>query len=332
MKIAFFEIKEWEIEHLKEAFKNDELHFFENPINDENCENYKDFDVIAVFIYSRVTKNVIEKMPNLKMVATMSTGYDHVDLNEAKNRNIIVSNVPTYGENTVAEHTFALILNLARNVHKSYLRTTRDDFSIEGLEGFDLKGKTIGVIGTGNIGLHVIKMAKGFGMKVIAFDPLHKNFLSEVLDYKYVDFDTLLQESDIISIHAPLNDKTYHMINQSNIHKIKKGAILINTSRGPLVQNDALVEALDNGIISGAGLDVIEGEELIKEEKQLLHTNLDRQKMKTILTDHLIFKRDNVVYTPHNAFNSREANKRILTTTIENIKGFEKNNPMNQVR
>jgi D-lactate dehydrogenase len=168
-------------------------------------------------------------------------------------------------------------------------------------------------------------------MKVIAFDPMHKNFLAEVLDFKYVDFDTLLSNSDIISVHAPLNDKTFHMINKNNIHKIKKGAVLINTSRGALVENDALVEALDSNIISGAGLDVIEGEELIKEEKQLLHNNLDCQKMKTILTDHLIFKRDNVVYTPHNAFNSREANKRILTTTIENIRSYESNNPKNMV-
>jgi D-lactate dehydrogenase len=331
MKIGFFEIKEWEKEYLNEAFKEDELQFFENPINEENCHEYKDFDIIAIFIYSKITKNVFDNLHNLKMIATMSTGFDHIDINEAKNKNIIVSNVPNYGENTVAEHTFALILNLARNVHKSYLRTTRDDFSIEGLEGFDLKNKTIGIIGTGNIGLHVIKMAKGFGMKVIAFDPMHKTFLAEVLDFKYVDFDDLLSNSDIISIHAPLNDKTFHMINKNNIHKIKKGAILINTSRGPLVENDALVEALDNNIISGAGLDVIEGEELIKEEKQLLHNNLDCQKMKTILTDHLIFKRDNVVFTPHNAFNSREANKRILTTSIDNINYFKKNNPKNMV-
>lgn len=331
MKIGFFEIKEWEKEILNESFKDDELHYFEHAINDENCHEYKDFDIISIFIYSRVTKNVIENLQNLKMVATRSTGFDHVDLNEAKNRNIIVSNVPTYGENTVAEHTFALILNLARNVHKSYLRTQRDDYSIEGLEGFDLKNKTIGIIGTGNIGLHVVKIAKGFGMKVIAFDPIKKDFVSEVLGYEYVDFDTLLSQSDIISIHAPLNEHTLHLINKDNVHKIKKGAILINTSRGGLVENNALVEGLEKGIISGAGLDVIEGEELIKEEKELLHKDIDFEKLKTILTDHLIFKRENVVYTPHNAFNSREANKRILTTTINNIKKFEENNPINLV-
>ncbi|MFT4305237.1 MAG: NAD(P)-dependent oxidoreductase [Candidatus Woesearchaeota archaeon] len=332
MKIAFFEIKEWEKEFLNEEFKDDELHYFENSINEENCHEYKDFDVISVFIYSKVTKNVLDNLHNLKMVAARSTGFDHIDLNETKNRNIIVSNVPTYGENTVAEHTFALILNLARNVHKSYLRTTRDDFSIDGLEGFDLKDKTIGIIGTGNIGLHVIKIAKGFGMKVIAFDPMQKDFISEVLDFKYVDFDTLLNQSDIISIHAPLNDKTRHMINKDNIHKIKKGAILINTSRGGLVDTYALMDALDQKIISGAGLDVIEGEELIKEEKQLLYNNLDCEKMKTILTDHLIFKRENVVFTPHNAFNSREANKRILNTSIKNIKQFQVNEPVNVVQ
>ena len=332
MKIAFFEIKEWEKEFLEETFKDDELHYFENPINEENCQEYKDFDIISIFIYSKVSKNVLDNLHNLKMIAARSTGFDHIDLNETKNRNIIVSNVPTYGENTVAEHTFALILNLARNVHKSYLRTTRDDFSIDGLEGFDLKDKTIGIIGTGNIGLHVIKIAKGFGMRVIAFDPMQKDFISEVLDFKYVDFETLLNQSDIISIHAPLNDKTRHMINKDNINQIKKGAILINTSRGGLVDTYALIDALDQKIISGAGLDVIEGEELIKEEKQLLHKNLDCEKMKNILTDHLIFKRENVVFTPHNAFNSREANKRILNTSIENIKKFESNEPINVVQ
>lgn len=332
MKIAFFEIKEWEKEFLNEEFKDDELHYFENPINEENCHEYKDFDIISVFIYSKVTKNVLDNLHNLKMIAARSTGFDHIDLNETKNRNIIVSNVPTYGENTVAEHTFALILNLARNVHKSYLRTTRDDFSIDGLEGFDLKDKTIGIIGTGNIGLHVIKIAKGFGMKVIAFDPMQKDFISEVLDFKYVDFETLLNQSDIISIHAPLNDKTKHMINKNNINQIKKGAILINTSRGGLIDTYALMDALDQKIISGAGLDVIEGEELIKEEKQLLYNQLDCEKMKNILTDHLIFKRENVVFTPHNAFNSREANKRILNTSIKNIKQFQVNEPVNVVQ
>ncbi|MCK5476479.1 MAG: hydroxyacid dehydrogenase [Candidatus Aenigmarchaeota archaeon] len=320
-KIAFFDIKPWEIKYLKKELKEHDLLFFEEKINNVNLSKAKNADIISIFIYSKVNADILKKLTNLKMITTRSTGFDHIDIKETKEKKIPVCNVPYYGENTVAEHTFALIMSLSRNVHKSYVRTLKNDFSIEGLTGFDLKGKTIGIIGGGHIGLNVAKIAKGFGMNVLVYDLYKQVFLSEVMCFEYTSFEDLLKKSDIISLHVPYNKNTHHMINKETIHQIKKGAILINTARGQIVDTDALLYALENKILSGAGIDVIEGEDLITEEKQLLHEdNVD--KWKTILRDHRIFKMDNVVFTLHNAFNSKEALIRILDTTIENIEFY----------
>lgn len=322
MRIAFFEIQGWERPLLEEAFKDHELFFSEKPLQTSDLATVKDFEALSVFIYSRVSREIIEAMPNLRLVATRSTGYDHIDLATTKARGVIVSNVPTYGEHTVAEHTFALILALSRNVHKSHVRRLKNDFSIEGLKGFDLKDKTIGVVGAGKIGLHVIRIARGFGMHVLAYDAFQNNFLSDVLDFDYVPLDRLFAESDIITLHTPYNEKTHHLINEHSIAKIKRGSLLVNTARGELVDNDALIQALDQGILAGAGLDVIEGEHLIKEEKELLSGTKISGDLSELVNDHNLLRRDNVVYTPHIAFYSEEALQRILRTTIENITCF----------
>ncbi|MCK5039996.1 MAG: hydroxyacid dehydrogenase [Candidatus Aenigmarchaeota archaeon] len=329
-KIAFFEVKPWEKAYLKKKLKEHDLLFFEEKLNENNILKAKNADIISVFIYSKVDVEVLEKLTSLKLIATRSTGFDHIDVKEAKKKKIPVCNVPYYGENTVAEHTFALIMSLSRNVHKSYVRTLKNNFSIEGLTGFDLKGKTIGIVGGGHIGLNVAKIAKGFGMNVLVYDLHRQTFLSEVLCFEYSSFEDLLKKSDIISLHVPYNKYTHHMINKETIHLIKKGAILINTARGQIVDTDALLYALENKILSGAGIDVIEGEELITEEKQLLYEdNVD--KWKTILRDHRIFKMDNVVFTLHNAFNSKEALIRILDTTAQNIESYCDKNYTNVV-
>lgn len=321
-KVAFFEIKEWEKEYLKKQLKNFSLLFYDEPLTVKNTAKAKDCDAISVFIYSVINEEILKKLPKLKFVATRSTGFDHIDLVSCEKRNITVCNVPTYGDNTVAEHTFGLILSLSRNIHKSYVRTLQDDFSIEGLTGFDLKGKTIGIIGGGNIGLHVAKMAKGFGMNVLVFDPVQQKFVSELIDFKYRPLNDLLKESDIISLHVPLNEKTFHLINKKNIRLVKKGAYIINTSRGRIIDTDALFESLSSGHLGGAGLDVIEGVKLMKDEQRLLHSPDDSEHWRQIIRDHKIFKMDNVVFTMHNAFNSREALKRILDTTISNLQGY----------
>lgn len=331
MKIAFFEIQDWEKAYLKKRLKNHSLEFYSQPLTEENIKNLADFNILSVFIYSKIDKKIIEKSPNLKLITTRSTGFDHIDIKECKARGINVSSVPFYGENTVAEHTFALILSLSRNVHKAYVKTLRQDYSIDGLKGFDLKGKTIGVIGAGHIGLHVIRVAKSFGMNVLAYDVNQDNFLTEVLGFNYVPLEEILAKSDIITLHTPYNKHTHHLINKETIKQIKKGAILINTSRGGVVDTEALIEALDKKILAGAGLDVLEGENLIKEEKQLLSESKKAETFGQIVRDHILLNKENVVFTPHIAFYSQEALERILDATVENINSFIAGNPQNVV-
>jgi len=331
-KIAFFELEKWEEEHIKANLKDVKLKFFKSNLNERNAKKIKDFDAIGIFIYSQINKKILDKLPKLKLIATMSTGYDHIDLDECRKREISVCNVPSYGENTVAEHTFALILALSRRIIDSVNRTRRGNFDLEGLRGFDLKGKTIGIIGCGNIGKHVARIAKGFEMKILVYD-IHKNMkLAKKIGFKYAGFENLLKNSDIISLHAPLLQSTKHMINLNNIKLIKKGAILVNTSRGGLVDGAAIIKALNKNILAGAALDVLEEEELIKEEKQLLSKQFPMERQRNVLEEHILIAKDNVIITPHNAFNSNEALIRILDTTIANVKGFLKNWKINVIK
>lgn len=321
--ICFFEVAPGERAFLKNFRpKGYSVRLFPEPLEKVSDPAIKSADIISVFIYSHLTADLIRKAPHLKLVATRSTGFDHIDVGACKKKKVAVANVPFYGENTVAEHTFALILALSRKVHQAYVRTIRGDFSFDGLQGFDLQGKTLGVVGTGHIGIHAIRIAKGFGMNVLAYDVVRNNFLAETLGFRYVDFDHLLGHADILSLHAPYRKETHHLINKGNINRIKKGALLINTARGGLVETEALAVALDKGILAGAGLDVLEGEELIKEERQILSTEYSRDRLKTLLQNHILLNRENVVITPHIAFNSREAFMRILETTLGNINAF----------
>ncbi|MFH1649840.1 MAG: NAD(P)-dependent oxidoreductase [Candidatus Woesearchaeota archaeon] len=333
MRVVIFDARPYDQGYLKKALKKHSVTFVSEPLSLANASKYSSAEVISCFITSTLSADILGRLPNLKFIATRSTGYDHIDMATCKARNIIVSNVPSYGENTVAEHTFALILSLARKVHKSYVRTLHDDFSIEGLRGFDLKEKTLGVIGTGKIGSHVIKIAKGFGMHVLAFDPYPNNFVAELLHFKYVaNINEIYQNSDIITLHVPLTNDNKHMVGKKQLAMMKPSALLINTSRGDLIDTDALYESLRKEKLGGAGLDVIEGEELIKEEKELLFTKGNEEKLRRVYEDKAIFRLENVVFTPHNAFNSEEAIHRILETTAENINGFVMGNQINTLR
>jgi D-lactate dehydrogenase len=291
----------------------------------------EDVEVLMPFIHSTVDREQMEMMPNLRFIATRSTGYDHVDLEAAAGKDIPVTNVPAYGENTVAEHTFALILALSRKVHHAWIRTQRGEYSMEGLRGFDLYGKTLGVVGAGAIGLHVIRIAKGFGMKVLAFDVNRNQLLADVLDFTYADLDDLLENSDIVTLHAPAIPATHHLINKDTLSQMKRTALLINTARGSLVDTTALAEALDAGRIAGAGLDVFEGEELMQHEDELLYEPDAEGKLKLIVRAHRLQRRPDVVITPHIGFNSEEALRRILDTTAENIRAFLDGEPTNLV-
>ncbi len=323
ISIVFFEVTGKEKSYLKKKFaKNFSLEFFQDPLTEINSDTVKNVDVISPFIYSQINEKVINKAKRLKLIATRSTGFNHIDIQTAAKKKIAVCNVPYYGENTVAEHTFALILALSRNLHKAYVRTIRNDFSLEGLRGFDLRDKALGVIGAGSIGAHVIKMAKGFGMKVIAYDARPNHVLAAMMDFKYVSLEELLNSSRIITLHCPYNKHTHHLINMNNIHLVKKGTLFINTARSGIIDPEALYYAIENGIFGGAGLDVFEGEELLKEENQMLTKNVSVEHLEAILKRNILLRRENVIITPHMAFDSVEAVERIMDTTADNIKSF----------
>ncbi len=331
MKIAFFEAENWEKDYLSKELKGFEFSFFTEHFEKENIHLAKGFEIISVFTNSQIGRDVISQLPGLKMIATRATGFDNIDLDEAQKSGVVVCNVPTYGENTVAEHTFALILDLSRNIYKSVQAVKEKGFSALALTGFDLKGKTLGILGMGHIGAHVARIAKGFEMDVLAFDINQDKKLAKKLGFKYVSLEDLLKNSDIISLHLPYNKNTHHLINSGNINLIKKRGYLVNTARGGVIETDALVRALDEKILAGAGLDVLEEEHDVKEEREVLSKNSGADNFKTLLENHILMERDNVIITPHNAFNSKEALERILKTTIENIKAFTKGKPINVV-
>jgi len=328
-KIVFCELEKWEEDSLRNAFPGQDVVLTEEKIEDSTLAKYQDAQIISTFIYTQFNKELLEKLPNLKFIATRSMGFDHIDIDTCRQKGIKVANVPTYGAHTVAEHTFALILAISRKLIPSVEQARKGNFSSEGLEGFDLNGKTLGVVGTGNIGKNVCELGLSFGMRVLAFSRSENPELT-AKGVKYVSLDELLQESDIVSLHLPHDSQTEHIINMGNINKFKKGAVLINTARGALVETQAIAEGLQKGILSAAGLDVLEEEAHLREEAELLSEDyLKSVDIKTELINHVLLTKDNVVITPHNAFNSKEAVKEILDTTIANIKNFINNTPIN---
>lgn len=337
MKIGFFGIKDWEKEYIearKDKMPEVDFWFSSEIISEEHLPAQTDFDAISVFVDSSVKAKVLEKLPNLKFIATRSTGFDHIDLNECKRKDIAVSFVPSYGENTVAEFAFGLLLTLSRKIYESYDRIRETgNWSFEGLQGFDLKGKTIGVVGTGRIGRHSIRIAQGFGMNVIGYD-LHPDAkLAEEFGFEYKSLDNLLSAADVVTLHVPYLPETHHLINEKRLGQMKKGAILINTSRGAVVETEALVKALKSGHLGGAGIDVFEEEGVVKDEMDFLVSGkAEGHNLKTIIANHVLVDMPNVVLTPHNAFNTKEALERILDTTIENVTGYLSGKIINEVK
>ncbi len=334
MKVAFYEIEGWEKEIIKEKLKEHEVFFYEEKIDEINLPPKNDFEIISIFVDSRITEKVLNQLPSLKLVTTRSTGYDHLDLKILKQRNIKAAYVPGYGDNTVAEFTFGLILNLTRKIYQAIdLIKETGVFSTKEFRGIDLKNKTLGIIGTGRIGKEMIKIAKGFEMKVLAYDPYPDFKYAKKMDYLYTDLNELLEKSDIISLHCPYNKNTHHLINKNNINLIKKGAYLVNTARGGIVETEALVIALEKGILKGVALDVLEEEGEIKDELKFLsqNENIQNNILKTLIQNHILIKNPKVLITPHNAFNTQEALERILNTTLENIIGFINNQPQNLI-
>ncbi len=334
--VLFTEADEKELGRLRDALvatgSDLDVQGVEHPVRDGKDKGLgAGVRVLSVFVGSRVGADVIEACPDLELIATRSTGFDHIDLATCAKRGIKVATVPNYGENTVAEHTFALILALSRNVHKAWVRTQRHDFSLGGLQGFDLRGKTLGVIGTGNIGLHVAKIGRGFGMRVLAFDPKPNTVMADVVGFEYAELDDVVGQADIVSLHAPYSPRTHHLVDRELLEKFRRGALLINTARGGLVSTEALLWALDTGILRGAGLDVLEGEEVLTEDRRMLALERDSERLRTLIENQLLVGRENVVVTPHIAFDSVEAVQRIREVTAGNIAGFLRGTPQHLV-
>ncbi|MFH1201254.1 MAG: NAD(P)-dependent oxidoreductase [bacterium] len=316
MKIVFFEVPQKEQLIFSQSFNGSEIIFHEEKLSLDYKGLTQEVDIICNFTSSLINEDIINLFPNLKLIATRSTGFDHIDVTYAHAKGIKVCNVPAYGSETVAEFTFALLLTLSRKVREAVrLLKENGDYSIvPGVQGFDLDKKTLGVIGTGKIGKNVIHIAHGFNMNVLAYD-LHPDLeFAKENNFNYKTFEEVLSQSDIITLHAPYTKENHYLINKENISKIKKGAYLINTARGELVENEALVSALQSGIIAGAGLDVLEGERGFKKGDIIP-----------------MLEMPNVVMTPHIAFDTREAEMRILQTTIDNIKSFIAGTPINLV-
>lgn len=330
MKILYFCKEAWEEAYVREKLTGFDIVFKPRGMADVGPED-ADAEIICVFVNHPVTAPDMEKLPNLKLIATRSTGFDHIDLAAAKQKGIVVSSVPSYGVNTVAEFAFALILTLSRKVFDAHRRVVeQNSYSQEGLEGFDLSGKTIGVVGTGRIGAHVVKMAQGFDMKVIAFDERQNPDLV-AQGIPYLSLQDLLAQSDIVTLHVPYLPSTHHLISRDTLKFFKKSAYLINTARGAVVDTVALVEALEQGMLAGAGLDVLEEEGLTFDAAKAAAADPNSDAMKVVAANKKLAQDPRVIITPHVAFDTREAVIRIIDTTVDNILKWQAGAPQNAV-
>ena len=326
----FFEVSEWERPQLKKLFPHALL--VNEQLTPDTAGEYPHATHISTFIYSSLNEEVLKKMPHLRIVTTRSTGYDHIDLQACRARNVVVCNVPEYGTHTVAEHTFALILTLSRRMHTAVEQARKFDFNHDDIRGFDLFGKTIAVIGLGKIGTEVARIAHGFGMKIVTSSSCRDEAFSASLNIKHTDFDAALAAADILTLHVPYSAKTHHLINEQACRTMKKGSYLINTARGGIVDTQALFNAIESKHLGGAGLDVFEQEEQLMEELSVLSgLRPPGYDYKTLLLDHLLVRHPNVIVTPHNAFNSDEALSNILEVTCENLQAFDRGEAQNSL-
>ncbi len=309
MKIAFYDAKNYDIESFKGVGSDIEFKFFETKLNIDTVSLANGCDGVCVFVNDTLNAEVIEELckMDIKVIALRCAGYNNVDFKALAGR-IPVVHVPAYSPYAVAEHAMAMLLTSIRRVHKAYIRTKDFNFSLSGLTGFDLHGKTVGIIGTGKIGSVFIDICRGFGMKIIAYD----KYPNSQINVDYVDLQTIFKESDIISLHCPLTPETHHIIDGDSIAKMKKGVMLINTSRGALIDAEALVEGIKSRKVGGACLDVYE------EESDLFFEDFSGHIVDDDTLARLI-SMPNVIVTSHQAFLTAEALKNIAETTTENI-------------
>ncbi len=329
MKVAVFSSKPYDREYL-EKFNTEAKHkltFFDAPLNSETTNLAAGFNAVCVFVSDRIDRNTIEKLAlsGIKLIDLRSAGFNHVDIAAASENNIKVLRVPAYSPQAVAEHAVALILTLNRKTHKAYNRVKEGNFAIEKLLGFNLYGKTVGVIGTGKIGRAFAQIMLGFGCKVIAYDIKESEDMKRKgVEYKH--FEEVLRNSDIISLHCPLTPDTHHLFDTVAFSKIKTGAMLINTSRGGLIKTTDVIMALKNKKLGYLGIDVYEQEENIF-FKDLSESMIGDDLIERLMSFH------NVLITPHQGFFTKEALDQIAITTIKNFTDFEQGLPLvNEVK
>jgi len=303
-----------------------ELHFQQAQLREDTVALAMGFEVVCPFVNDDLSRPVLEHLAagGTRLIALRSAGYNHVDLAAAHALGLAVVRVPAYSPHAVAEHGVGLVLALCRHLHRAYNRTREGDFSLHGLTGFDLHGRTVGIIGSGQIGEVFARIMSGFGCHILAYDPF-PNRAIETLGGRFVELDELLAQSDIISLHCPLNEATRHLINTDSLERMKRGAMLINTGRGALVDTPALIEALKSGQLGYLGLDVYE------EEADIFFADRSDQPLQDdVLARLLTFP--NVIITAHQAFLTREALAGIAQTTLANIAAWQAGNPVNLVK
>jgi D-lactate dehydrogenase len=336
MKIAIYEAGVEDKDFLQAGLAGFEVVFIDKVLNEDPSTGSGqggDAEIVSVFVGSTVNKSVLDKLPNVKCIVTRSTGYDHIDLSACLERGIKVLNVPSYGARAVAEHTFAILLTISRRTFEAYKQVREEgDFRVEKLEGFDLFGKVLGIVGTGKIGKNVARIAQGFGMNILLSDKFPDDkFASEVGGF-YVPMDELLAKSDIITLHCPYTKENHHIIGEKEFHNMKKGVVLVNTARGELIDTQALLVALENKTVAHVGLDVLESERDLKDEANLVRGGKEINNLRNLLLDHELVDDERAFITPHIAFHSREADRERLTTAIESIKKFSTGVLMNEVQ
>lgn len=298
----------------------------------EITDEMKEANVISCFTFSRVTADVLKKFPNLKLIALRCVGFNHIDIDYCKENGIAVVNSLGYGNITVAEFAFALIFDVMRKTARAYMDLKNEHLGRETYTGFEMFGATIGIIGTGAIGSEAVRIAHGLGMNILAYDIYPKKELEEKYGAKYVELDELLKNSDIVSLHAPLTDDNFHLIDEEKIRLMKQRAVLVNTARGELIDTKALYGALVENRIFGAGLDVLEAENMLTQpDKKWDFDYLTDEVVKQTMVNERLLKLHNVVVTPHIAYNTAEAQDRILKITIDNIDSFFESKIKNSV-
>jgi len=346
MKIAFSETEPVEEEFFEKELRGHSIEFCDNAVD---CA--PDTEVLSIFINSKIDARFLDQHPALRLIATRSTTYDHIQLDACARRGVTVCCVGSYGDHTVPEHAFALILAICRKLRLAMEVAGGRRFSYEELRGFELHGKTLGVIGTGRIGRQILRLAKAFGMETIGTDSNPDPAAAESLGFRYVSFARMLRLADFISINVPLNSSTFHLFNRETFAKCRRGMVLINTARGAIIESEALIEALDAGIIAGAGLDVLEDERVMRKKAANILTEqiverlhdaftpmepmgndpLRITEVRRLMHNNTLLSHPNVIVTPHIAFNSHEALERINRCTIDNINAHLSGAPQNVV-